>query len=378
MTFSYTNFWHKQGRLILMLDKLEKLKHEFDELEQSLGDPQLINDQSRYKKAMQRYSELTPIVKAYLEYANVFKRIEEAKELLSDSDMAEMAKEELDICEKDKIRLEDLLEKLLLPKDPYDSKNVIMEIRAAAGGDEASLFAAEVLNMYMRYATELGFKTDILDTYSNNVGGFNKVAFEVNGTGAYSKYKYESGVHRVQRIPQTETQGRIHTSTITVAVLPEADDDTEINLSSSDYRVDVFRASGPGGQSVNTTDSAVRIVYKEKTADEIVVTCQDGKSQHKNKEKALTVLRARLLERERARAQAEQRDARLVQIGTGDRSEKIRTYNFPQSRVTDHRIGYTTHNLADIMSGKLNELTEALIEAEQARQLEEIGSGGTA
>ncbi|HHO56799.1 MAG TPA: peptide chain release factor 1 [Trueperaceae bacterium] len=359
-----------------MLDKLKTLKDEFDGLEQSLGDPELINDQNRYKKAMQRYSELTPIVKSYLEYANVFKRMEEAKELLSDEDMAEMAKEELEICEKDIVRLESQLEKLLLPKDPYDDKNVIVEIRAAAGGDEASLFSAEVLNMYMRYASELGFKTDILDSFPNNVGGFNKVSFEVHGRGAYSKYKYESGVHRVQRIPQTETQGRVHTSTITVAVLPEADDDHDINLSPSDYRVDVFRASGPGGQSVNTTDSAVRIVYKEKTADEIVVTCQDGKSQHKNKEKALTVLRARLLERERARAQAEQRDARLVQIGTGDRSEKIRTYNFPQSRVTDHRIGYTTHNLADIMAGKLSEVTEALVEAEQLRLLEEIGSSG--
>ncbi len=359
-----------------MIDKLANLKTEFDELEHSLGDPKLISDQERYKKAMQRYSELTPIVKSYLEYSAILDRLKEAKELLDDPDMSDMAKEEIVFCESEIPKLAHKLETLLLPKDPFDDKNVIVEIRAAAGGDEASLFAAEMLNLYLRYASDLGYKTEVIDTYENNLGGLTKVSFEINGKGAYSIFKYESGVHRVQRIPQTETQGRVHTSTITVAVLAEAED-VDINLSQEDYRVDVYRSSGPGGQSVNTTDSAVRIVYKAGTSDEIVVTCQDGKSQIKNREKALTVLRSRLLEREMARAQAQQREARLVQIGTGERSEKIRTYNFPQSRVTDHRIGYTTHNLADIMNGKLSEITDALKLAEQSQKLEEV-AGGTA
>ena len=369
-----------------MLTKLEGIEQEFEALERSLGDPELIADQDRYREAMQRYSELTPVVKTYREYAEVMKRLEEARELANDPDMGEMAAEELAELEPQQGELESRLEKLLLPKDPFDDKNVIVEIRGAAGGDEASLFAAEVLNMYLRYAENLGFSAEVLDSYPTEVGGFSKVSFEVNGRGAYSKLKYESGVHRVQRVPATETQGRIHTSTITVAVLPEAED-VDVNLSPSDYRVDVYRSSGPGGQSVNTTDSAVRIVYKGGTEDEIVVTCQDGKSQTKNKEKALTVLRARMLERQMEKAQAEAREARLVQIGSGERSEKIRTYNFPQSRITDHRIGYTTHALNDVLMGKVEELTEALAEAEQAQRLEDVGaemvaagggSGGTA
>ncbi len=360
-----------------MLDKLESLKEEYSALEHSLGDPELINDQNRYKAAMQRYSELSPIVKTYQDYCSVLQRLEEAKELVNDADFADMAKEEIQELEPQQVDLSSKLEKLLLPKDPYDDKNVITEIRAAAGGDEASLFAAESLNMYLRYAESLGFKVEIIDSFPTDVGGFSKVSFEIKGQGAYSKFKFESGVHRVQRVPNTETQGRIHTSTITVAVLPEAED-VDVALSPSDYRVDVYRSSGPGGQSVNTTDSAVRITYKAGTSEEIVVICQDGKSQIKNKEKALAVLRARLLEREREKAQAERREARLVQIGTGERSEKIRTYNFPQSRVTDHRIGYTTHALSDIMMGNMTELTEALSEAEQAERLTEMGQGGTA
>ena len=357
-----------------MIDQLETLKQEFTALEQSLGDPELIGNQTRYREAMQRYSELQSIVKAYSDYKAVLSGIDSAKDALSDPELEEMAREELETLEVQREVLEGRLETLLLPKDPFDDKNVIVEIRAAAGGDEASLFAAEVLGMYQRYAEALGFKTEVIDSFANSVGGFSKVNFEITGRGAYSKFKFESGVHRVQRVPATETQGRIHTSTITVAVLPEAED-VDVNLSPSDYRTDVYRSSGPGGQSVNTTDSAVRITYKPGTSDEIVVTCQDGKSQIKNKEKALTVLRARLLERERERAVAEAREARLVQIGTGERSEKIRTYNFPQSRVTDHRIGYTTHNLADIMVGKVDELTEVLSEAEQAQRLDDIGRG---
>jgi len=231
--------------------------------------------------------------------------------------------------------------------------------------------AAEVLDMYQRYAEKLGFKTELLDSHQNDIGGLSKVNFEITGRGAYSKFKFESGVHRVQRIPQTETQGRIHTSTITVAVMPEAED-VDVQISPSDYRVDIYRASGPGGQGVNTTDSAVRLVYKAGTEEEIVVQCQDGRSQIKNKEKALSVLRSRVLERQLAKAQEEARETRLVQIGTGERSEKIRTYNFPQSRITDHRIGFTTHALNEAMAGDLDEVSQALAEAEQAQRLDEL------
>lgn len=364
------------GTLVLMIEKLEHLRQEFVSLESRLADPGLMSDQVRYREAMQRYSELTPIISVYKEYRSVLDGLENATEALQDPDLAGMAREEIEMLEPQKEAIEKRIEKLLLPKDPFDDKNVIVEIRAAAGGDEASLFAAEIFNMYVRYAESLGFKTEMLDSSENSLGGFTKVSFEIVGRGAYSKFKFESGVHRVQRIPATETQGRIHTSTVTVAVLPEAED-VDVNLSPNDYRVDVFRSSGPGGQSVNTTDSAVRITYKPGTPEEIMVSCQDGKSQIKNREKALTVLRARLLEREMEKAAAEAREARLVQIGTGERSEKIRTYNFPQSRVTDHRIGYTTHGLEQIMVGELEELTHALSEAEQSRRLDEI-SGGAA
>lgn len=362
-----------------MIEKLQSLEREYSELETGLADPRVITDQARYRQMMQRYSELGGIIKTYRDYAGVVSAIASAEEALEDPELAEMAKEELDMLSAQRAEFESKLELLLLPKDPFDNKNVIVEIRAAAGGGEASLFAAEIYNMYLRYAELFGFKVEVLDSYPTDVGGFSKLSFEILGAGAYSKFKYESGVHRVQRVPETEAQGRIHTSTVTVAVLPEAED-VDVNLSPSDYRVDVFRSSGPGGQSVNTTDSAVRVTYKPGSAEEIVVSCQDGKSQIKNKEKALTVLRARLLEREMEKAQAEAREARLVQIGTGERSEKIRTYNFPQSRVTDHRIGYTTHNLSDIMMGGLHELTEALSEAEQGRRLGEMAGvkGGAA
>jgi peptide chain release factor 1 len=360
-----------------MIDKLETLKTEFETLERTLGDPALIADQNKYRQAMKRYSDLTSIIKVYKEYKEVLDRLDGAEELKNDPDLGGMASEEIELLTPKREQLAKDLEKLLLPKDPYDDKNVIVEIRAAAGGDEASLFSREICDMYMRYANLLGFKAELLDSTPTEAGGLSKVSFEINGTGAYSKFKYESGVHRVQRVPATETAGRIHTSTITVAVLPEAED-VDINLSPSDYRVDVFRSSGPGGQSVNTTDSAVRVTYKPGTADEIVVSQQDGKSQIKNREKALMVLRSRILERQMAKAQAEAREARLVQIGTGERSEKIRTYNFPQSRITDHRIGFTTHALSDVMLGYLGELTQALSEAEQAQRLEEMSKGGSA
>jgi len=357
----------------LMIDQLQDLETEFTTLEQSLGDPELISDQSRYREAMQRYAELKPVADALREYRDVLQQIEGARELAGDDEMAALAREELAQLEPRKDELEARLERLLLPKDPFDDKNVIVEIRAAAGGDEASLFAAELLTMYQRYADELGYSTEVLDSHPTEVGGFSKVSLQVKGHGAYSRFKFESGVHRVQRVPQTETQGRIHTSTVTVAVLPEAED-VDVNLHPSDYRVDVYRSSGPGGQSVNTTDSAVRITYKPGTDEEIIVTCQDGKSQIKNKEKALVVLRARLLEREREKAASEAREARLVQIGSGDRAEKIRTYNFPQSRITDHRIGYTTRNLQQVLYGEMGEITEALQAEEQAQKLSQMSS----
>jgi len=356
-----------------MTDELKNLTDEFSVLEGQLADPDLLADQQRYRSVMQRYSELRPLVAVSTELSGIREEIQDAEQLLDDPELADIAREELQQLRTREQELEKKRQALLVPKDPFDSKNVIVEIRAAAGGDEASLFAAELLDMYLRYAASLGYRTEIIDSHPTEVGGLGRVSFEIRGEGAYSHFKFESGVHRVQRVPETESQGRIHTSTVTVAVLPEADD-VDVDLSPSDYRVDVFRSSGPGGQSVNTTDSAVRVTYKPGTEDEIIVTCQDGKSQLKNKEKALTVLRARLLEREREKAASEQREARLVQIGSGERSEKIRTYNFPQSRVTDHRIGYTTRNLSQLLQGELQELTAALSEAEQQEQLSAAGS----
>lgn len=360
-----------------MTDDYSNLTEEFKTLEGLLSDPALLADQQRYRSVMQRYSELRPLVAVSTELGTVRAQLQDVQLLLDDPEMADVAREELATLTTRAAQLEQERQTMLLPRDPFDSKNVIVEIRAAAGGDEASLFAAELLDMYFRYAGSMNFKTEILDSHPTEVGGLTKVSFEVKGNGAYSKLKFESGVHRVQRVPETESQGRIHTSTVTVAVLPEADD-VDVNLSPADYRVDVYRSSGPGGQSVNTTDSAVRVTYMPGTDDEIIVTCQDGKSQLKNKEKALTVLRSRLLEREREKAATEQREARLVQIGSGERSEKIRTYNFPQSRLTDHRIGFTTRNLSQVLQGDLAELTAALSEAEQKERLAAASQSGVA
>jgi peptide chain release factor 1 len=360
--------------LTAMISTLERIRDEFEALERSLGDPEVLADAARYRDATQRYGDLKPIVEAYRRYRGLLSAIDQARELEGDPELGEVARDELATLQPRREALEDELRRLLLPKDPYDHKSVILEIRAAAGGDEASLFAREMLEMYRRFAERHGFSVELLDSAPTEVGGLSKLSCEIRGRGAYARLKYESGVHRVQRVPETETQGRIHTSTVTVAVLPEAEE-AQVDLAPSDVRVDVFRASGPGGQSVNTTDSAVRLTYKPGTDEEIVVTCQDGKSQHKNKEKALAVLRARLLERERARAEAEAREARLVQIGTGDRSEKVRTYNVPQSRVTDHRIGFTTRNLPQVLSGELDEIVDALAEAEQSERLAELAAG---
>ncbi len=351
-----------------MIPTLDHLRDEFEALERSLADPELLADAGRYREATQRYGDLKPIVERYDRYRTVLDAITAARELENDDEYGAMAREELADLEQQRDALEEALQRDLVPKDPFDGKNVIVEIRAAAGGDEASLFARNLLDMYRRFTEQEGLHLEVIDSAPTEVGGLSKVSCEVTGHGAYGRLKYESGVHRVQRVPETETQGRIHTSTATVAVLPEAED-LDVHVDPNDYRVDVFRASGPGGQSVNTTDSAVRITYKPGSDEEIIVTCQDGKSQIKNKEKALNVLRARLLERERARAQAEAREARLVQIGTGDRSEKIRTYNVPQSRVTDHRIGFTTRNLAQVLAGDLGEIVDALSDADLAARM---------
>ena len=343
---------------------------EFAVLEAALADPAVLADQSRYRSTMRRYGALKEAAEAARALLAVRRELADARALIDDPDLEAEARSEVERLEERVASLEAVVQRALLPDDPFDDDDVIVEVRAAAGGEEAALFAADVMSMYHRYAESLGFTVDPIDTHTTELGGISKASFELRGRGAYRAFKYESGVHRVQRIPTTEAQGRIHTSTVTVAVLPIAED-AELALSPSDYRVDVYRASGPGGQSVNTTDSAVRITYRPGTAEELVVTCQDGKSQHKNKERALTVLRARLLERERERSQAEARQARLVQIGSGERSEKIRTYNVPQSRVTDHRIGFTTHDLGGVLGGDLRALTDALTQADDARRLAE-------
>lgn len=371
-----------------MTDNLPALARELEALERSLADPETMHDPGRYRGVAQRYTELKTVVDAHRMRERASRELDEAREMLEDPELASEARLEVERLTRRIEELDAELQRLLVPPDPYDEKSVIVEIRAAAGGDEASLFAREMLEMYLRYAQDLGYRTEVLDTTATEVGGVSKVSFEIVGRGAYRAFKFESGVHRVQRVPATEAQGRIHTSTVTVAVLPEAED-VDVQLSPQDYRVDVYRSSGPGGQSVNTTDSAVRVTFMPGTSEEIVVTCQDGKSQIKNKEKALAVLRARLLERERERAASEAREARLVQIGTGERSERIRTYNFPQSRVTDHRIDFTTRDLQGILAGQLHDLTAALEEAEQQRRLAElattaeaapqpVGTGGSA
>ncbi len=360
-----------------MIPPLRPLLDEFEALERQLADPVVLADPERSRKAGRRYAALRPVVALVTELERQRTRLADARAALDDPELADVAREELADAGAQETRLADELRWAMLPRDPDDDRDAIVEVRAAAGGDEASLFAGELLNAYLRYASDAGLRTEVLDSHPTDVGGLSKVSFEAVGAGAYGKLKFESGVHRVQRVPATEAQGRIHTSTATVAVLPVAED-VDVSIDPADLRVDVYRSSGPGGQSVNTTDSAVRVTYRAGTADELVVTCQDGKSQLKNKEKALGVLRARLLARERERAQSEAREARLVQIGGGDRSEKIRTYNVPQSRVTDHRIGFTTHDLNGVLAGGFQELHAALAHEEQARRLAAAADEGAA
>ena len=351
-----------------MFDKLEDLLHHYEELMNTLSEPDVANDPNRFRKLMKEQSDLQPIVDAYKEYKACKQTIEDSLAILdeeSDEEMRELAKEELNEAKSRLGELEQKLKILLLPKDPNDDKNVIVEIRAGAGGEEAALFAAEIYRMYVHYAERRGWKVETLEADETGIGGMKSVNFMVTGAGAYSVLKYESGVHRVQRVPETESQGRIQTSTCSVAVMPEAED-VEVHIDDKDIRIDVMRASGNGGQCVNTTDSAVRLTH---IPTGIVISCQDEKSQLKNKDKALKVLRATLYELESAKAHDEEAEKRRSQIGTGDRSEKIRTYNYPQGRVTDHRIKLTLHRLDAIINGDLSEVIDSLIAADQAAKL---------
>lgn len=351
-----------------MFDRLEDLLIRLEEILSELQEPDVANDQNRFRKLMKEQNELTPIVEAYKEYKACKQAIEDSLQMLeeeSDEEMRELAKEELN---ESKARVEELekeLKILLLPKDPNDDKNVIVEIRAGAGGDEAALFAAEIYRMYLHYAESRHWKVELVECEEIGIGGMKNVTFMINGTGAYSVMKYESGVHRVQRVPETESGGRIHTSTITVAVMPEAEE-VDIQIDEKDIRIDVMRASGNGGQCVNTTDSAVRLTHYPTG---IVIYSQTEKSQLQNKEKAFALLRAKLYDIECQKQHDAEAEARKSQIGTGDRSEKIRTYNFPQGRVTDHRIGLTLYKLDKIMNGDIQEIIDACIAADQAAKL---------
>lgn len=351
-----------------MFDKLEDLLVRLEEILSELNEPGVANDPARFQKLMKEQSELQPIVDAYKEYKACQQTVEESLMMLdeeSDEEMREMLKEELADAKSRIEELETELKILLLPKDPNDSKNVIVEIRAGAGGDEAALFAAEIYRMYVKYAESRRWKTELMSLNENGIGGFKEVTFMINGAGAYSRLKYESGVHRVQRVPETESGGRIHTSTITVAIMPEAEE-IDFQLDLNDCKFDVFRASGNGGQCVNTTDSAVRLTHYPTG---IVIYSQTEKSQLQNKDKAFALLRAKLYDLECQKRHDAEAEARKSQIGTGDRSEKIRTYNFPQGRVTDHRIGLTLYKLDKIMNGDIQEIIDSCIAADQAAKL---------
>lgn len=354
-----------------MLKKLAVLEDKYKDLTEKISDPEIINDQKTWQKYMKEHSDLEPIVMKYREYNDVLDRIKESKEILqeeSDEELRELAKMELSELEDMVEPIESELKILLLPKDPNDDKNVIVEIRGGAGGDEAALFAGDLFRMYSRYAERRKWKIELLSASDTGVGGYKEVSFLIKGKGAYSRLKYESGVHRVQRIPATESGGRIHTSTATVAVLPEVDV-VEVNINPNDLRIDVFRSSGNGGQSVNTTDSAVRITHIP-TGE--VVSCQDGKSQLKNKEQALKILVARLNDKAIAEQNKELAAERKSQVGTGDRSERIRTYNFPQGRVSDHRINLTLYKLDTFLDGDIDEMLDALITVDQTEKMASI------
>lgn len=352
-----------------MLEKLQKIKEEYQEIQDKLSDPEISSDPDKLKKLSRKQSSLTESVEMINQYQDILKSITEDEKILNeekDPDLLSMVQEEYDKLSNEKVELEEKLKLLLLPKDPNDEKNVIMEIRAGVGGDEAALFVADLYRMYSRYAEKKSFRIELMTSNRTGIGGLKEIIFSIKGDFVYKYLKYESGVHRVQRIPETEKSGRIHTSTATVAVLPEAED-VELEIDPKDIKIDVFRASGPGGQSVNTTDSAVRITH---VPTGIVVSCQDEKSQHKNKDKAMKVLRSRLLYEEQEKQAKLRGDARKSQIGTGERSEKIRTYNYPQDRITDHRIKFSINNIQDVLDGNIDILIHKLMQEDQRKKME--------
>lgn len=352
-----------------MLEKLQQMEEKYHQMGEKLMDPAVVSDQQAYVQLMREYKHMQPIIEKYHEYLQAQKNFEEAKELLSggetDAELQEMAQLEYDSSREEMDALKEKLKRLLLPKDPNDDRNVIIEIRSGAGGEEASLFAGSLYRMYTMYAEAHGWKQELLSANPTELGGFKEVSFSIVGEGAYSRLKYESGVHRVQRVPETESQGRIHTSTVTVAVLVEADE-VELEINPADLRIDVFRASGAGGQHINKTESAVRIIH---IPTGLVVECQDERSQYKNKDRAMKILRSRLYEMMLQEQNEKIASERKMQVGTGDRSERIRTYNFPQGRMTDHRIGLTLYRLEDIMNGNLDEILDALATADELARL---------
>lgn len=352
-----------------MFEKLAIMEQKYEEISARLSEPETVSDNKLYTKLMRDYKNMTPIIEKYRQYKTAENSYNEAKELLDegglDKDFREMAQSELEEAKSDMDTCTQELKVLLLPKDPNDDKNVIIEIRGGAGGEEASLFANSLYRMYTMYAEARGWKQEILSANPTELGGFKEISFSITGEGAYSRLKYESGVHRVQRVPETESQGRIHTSTVTVAVLAEADE-VELEINPTDLKIDYFRASGAGGQHINKTESAVRITY---LPTNVVVECQDERSQHKNKDKAMKILRSRVYEAMQQEQDAKIASERKMQVGTGDRSERIRTYNYPQGRLTDHRIGLTIYRLEDILNGNLDEVFDALATADQAAKL---------
>ena len=350
-----------------MFEKLLEIENRFEELSDRLQQPDVVSNQENYTRLMKEYKRLTPIVETFRNLKKAQKDEEDAKELLEsgDRELKELAEEELKNAKEENQRLSEELKILLLPTDPNDDRNVIVEIRGGAGGEEAALFAGSLYRMYSMYAESKGWKTELINANETELGGFKEISFMINGEGAYSKLKFESGVHRVQRVPETETQGRIHTSTVTVAVLPEAED-VEIEINPADLQVDTFRSSGAGGQHINKTESAIRITH---LPTGLIVECQDERSQHKNREKAMKVLRSRLYEAKQREQESKIASERRSQVGTGDRSERIRTYNYPQSRVSDHRIGLTLYHLEQILNGDLDQIIDPLITADRAEKL---------